>query len=194
VKSIILACVVALTFSACTEFHGIPLRVLAHTDVDLEVAENSAGDWQNHLNAFLNNAKLFTVETHSKKLDTDDWRTNRDLCNSVFVEMVDHIPYENPMVNPKTGETIYPSGATEAFSVKHNAGCIVWRIQLQTGFTKQQTIETLEHELGHVIGLDHNLTNPKSILYPTGNGGQSIQPEDVDNAEEAIYKNFIKKD
>lgn len=52
-------------------------------------------------------------------------------------------------------------------------------------YNRERIINTVEHELGHALGLKHNTGT--SVMYPTGSIF-SIQPDDV-MAVETLYKN-----
>ncbi|WEV39649.1 matrixin family metalloprotease [Lactobacillus sp. ESL0681] len=67
------------------------------------------------------------------------------------------------------------------------------KIQLNTfylynliyGYTHQRIVNTVEHELGHAIGLDHN--QGKSVMYPSGSL-YDIQPIDIKNVNKIYQK------
>lgn len=48
------------------------------------------------------------------------------------------------------------------------------------GYSYQRIVNTAEHELGHVIGLDHS--DEVSVMQPAGSN-YSIQPADVQNVQ-----------
>lgn len=54
------------------------------------------------------------------------------------------------------------------------------------GYSNNRIVNTVEHELGHAIGLNH--TNSVSVMYPKGSI-YTIQPQDIQNVRKIYHEN-----
>lgn len=53
------------------------------------------------------------------------------------------------------------------------------------GYSQERIVNTVEHELGHAIGLDHQ--NGVSVMYPEGSF-YTIQPSDIQNVQKLYHE------
>ena len=59
-------------------------------------------------------------------------------------------------------------------------------------YTKKERINVAEHELGHALGLNHNLKNSKSVMNPA-NRCYSIKKTDIKGMNK-IYSKVVNND
>lgn len=89
---------------------------------------------------------------------------------------------------PYAGYTVihYYVNSGLLFSVNSELNTYYLDPNAKTKFSQRRVINTVEHELGHAIGLQH--TKHQSVMYPSG-CYYSIQKEDIRNVKQLYHIN-----
>jgi MYXO-CTERM domain-containing protein len=128
---------------------------------------------------------------------TDDACLDKGGCNNIyncFESSPATIAVTTTTFNNKTGEIydadIELNGAGFVFSTNDGPVCDLPPPRPAPGCIATDIRNTLTHEVGHVLGLDHNTTDPDATMYPTASTGETakrtLHQDDIDG-ECAIY-------
>ena len=116
-----------------------------------------------------NNTGAFTFKTTNNKKDAQIIIKSMDRSNTNAAGLT------NTEYNSLTGYLIHATVQLNSYYLLNPA----------YNYSNDRIINTVEHELGHAIGLDHQ--NGISVMYPQGSF-YTIQPTDVENVKKIYHE------
>ena len=116
-----------------------------------------------------NNTGAFTFKTTNNKKDAQIVIKSMDRSNTNAAGLT------NTEYNSLTGYLIHATVQLNSYYLLNPA----------YNYSNDRIINTVEHELGHAIGLDHQ--NGISVMYPQGSF-YTIQPTDVENVKKIYHE------